>query len=351
MSTILRSKRALLSACVSIAALAVASPSHAADMQITKSPIFDRGEFRAFVEGGAFWTGGDPIPYNGGFGAFIAALTGNPPAGAIPVARPSVGWDGAIGADYRFAGSPWHVNLQGRYGQVNKIDDNSDGAFTSSLLITAGGAAITAIATTTPQQRESHWQADFGMGYDFMRGAQINFGFRVAEIRSDIDAVTALPITVNGATVASLSLSQTDRRSFLGAGPRVGAEGSVPLVGPWSFDYSGNAAVLFGNTKFSTGQVLGVNVAAGGLALAINGIPLNQVSWSSPTTVYNFDIQGGIAYWFTPNMKLVLSYRLDAFIDALRIAPDDGATNAAIGPGRSMDRFYHGPKAALSARF
>jgi hypothetical protein len=74
--TILRGKRLMLSACVSVAALAVASPSLAADMNFTKAPIYDRGEFRAFVEGGAFLTGGDPVPYNGGFGAFIAAITG-----------------------------------------------------------------------------------------------------------------------------------------------------------------------------------------------------------------------------------------------------------------------------------
>jgi hypothetical protein len=234
------------------------------------------------------------------------------------------------------------------------IDENSDPAFASSfvLAIPGAGVSVLAVAGTQANLRESHWQADFGMGYDFMRGAQINFGFRVAEIRSDIDALTSLPITVGGVgTVAELSLLQTDRRSFFGAGPRVGVEGSVPILGPWSFDYSGNAAVLFGNTKFSTGQVLGININVPGFALGINGIPLNQVSWPSPTTVYNFDIQGGVAYWFTPNMKLVLSYRLDAFIDALRIAPDDGATNPAIGPGRSMDRFYHGPKAALAAKF
>jgi hypothetical protein len=31
--------------------------------------------------------------------------------------------------DYRFAGTPWHVNMQGRYGSVNKINRNSDDSF------------------------------------------------------------------------------------------------------------------------------------------------------------------------------------------------------------------------------
>ena len=58
------------------------------------------------------------------------------------------------------------------------------------------------------------------------------------------------------------------------------------------------------------------------------GLGVNQVSWSAPNTVYNFDIQAGFGYWFSPFWKLAVSYRLDAFIDPLRIAPDDGATNA-----------------------
>jgi hypothetical protein len=84
---------------------------------------------------------------------------------------------------------------------------------------------------------ETHWQTDFGMGYDFIRGAQINFGFRVAEIRSDITATTALagtitgPAQAGGVATANASLVQTDRRAFFGAGPRLGLVGSVPLIG------------------------------------------------------------------------------------------------------------------------
>src|SRR5437868_894109 len=105
--SILSGKRFLLSACVSAAAIIAATPSRAADINWTKGAIADRGEFRAFVEGGVFWTGGDPVPFAGGFTPFINALTGVPTpfvAGSIPVARPRLGIDGAIGADYRFAG-------------------------------------------------------------------------------------------------------------------------------------------------------------------------------------------------------------------------------------------------------
>jgi len=76
---------------------------------------------------------------------------------------------------------------------------------------------------------------------------------------------------------------------------------------------------------------------------------LSSTHWSSQIVVYNFDVQGGFSYWLTPNWKLALSYRLDAFLNPLRSAPDDGTTGS-VGPGRSIDRFYHGPKITLTGR-
>lgn len=353
-STLLRSKRLALTISASIAALAFAAPVYAADLPV-KATIVDHGEFRAFISGGVFWTGGDEVPYNEGLGAYLAALGGAfgggvLSGGASSVATPDLGWDGAVGADYRFAGTPWHVNMQFRYGQVDEIDTDAFGGTAFSLV--TPGPVVNASAPTQPTLEEHHWQADLGVGYDILRGAQLNFGFRVAELKSEIEATTNL--TINGVAPpfnVSVPLTQTDRRSFFGAGPRLGLEGSIPFWGAWTFDYSGNAALLFGNTKYSTGQVLGFNLGAGPVAVALSGVPLNQLSWSAPTTVYNFDVEGGVGWWVSPGMKFALSYRVDAFVNALRIAPDDGVTNPAIGPGRSMDRFYHGPKATLTARF
>jgi hypothetical protein len=259
--------------------------------------------------------------------------------------------------------------MQGRYGQSRNISDGwgSDGVFASTFnLTTANGTVVTANATTTPILRESHWQADGGVGYDFMRGAQINFGFRVAEIKSDIDFNTGFNLsipTAGGApvgVVATATIYERDRRSFLGAGPRIGIGGSVPIMGPLVFDYTADAAVLFGNTKWSTGQVVGVGVnVPGAFAFSLTGLGLNQATWSSNITVYNFDVEGGLGWWLTPNWKISATYRLDAFIDPLRTAPDDGANAGVgllgggtnIGPGRSLDRFYHGPKLAVEGRF
>jgi hypothetical protein len=156
---------------------------------------------------------------------------------------------------------------------------------------------------------------------------------------------------------ATASNFTTDRRSFFGAGPRVGLEGSVPLIGPLAFDYSGNAAVLFGNTKIinesnsgfsyitsGTNQMPPIVGVAGTLTNNQTGI-VNRTQWQSRIVVYNLDIQAGLAYWFTPNWKLAVSYRLDAFFDVLRAFPD-----ASNNGGQSINRFYHGPKLTLTGK-
>jgi hypothetical protein len=208
------------------------------------------------------------------------------------------------------------------------------------------------------------------MGYDYIpRLVQINFGVRVAEVRATTTATTntsatatrvfqlnvadPLSLTDTAISVATGSDVTSVRRSFLGAGPRVGLEGSVPLGGMWAFDYSGNAAVLFGDTKITSESSSGASLrqtlttTAGGAVLATQTStssqpgPASSTNWSSSITVFNFDVQGGLAWWFTPNTKLAVSYRLDAFIDPLRAAPDGG----------SLSRYYHGPKLTLTGRF
>src|SRR3954452_24389864 len=57
---------------VSLAAIALAAPALARN-KVVRAPVpaADRGEFRAFVEGGAFWTAGNAIPYTApGFAIF-----------------------------------------------------------------------------------------------------------------------------------------------------------------------------------------------------------------------------------------------------------------------------------------
>ncbi len=376
--------RILLRVGISLVALSLAVPSLAADM-VLKAPalIADPGEWRTFVEGGTFWTGGDPIPYTArGFGILGAFPTFPSPGGSNNAGlRPNMGWDAAAGWDHRFAGTPWHVNMQARWGeaqggaatrapfsasslQLEPCCNPPNGIFSSDSRSTRG------ISTTSAELNESHWQADFGMGYDYLpRLMQVNFGVRVAGVTATTTATTNASATttrvfqlnsaeplafVDTDTSVTTALDVTSvRRSFFGAGPRVGLQGWVPLIGPLTFDYSGDAALLFGNTKISSASSSAssssstLTTVVGGAVVSTATSPPTQSSlsngtnWSSSATVYNFDVQAGLSWWFTPALKLGLSYRLDAFIDPLRSGPD----------GDRLSRLYHGPKLTLSGKF
>ena len=75
----------------------------AADLPISAAaPV--RGEFRALIEGGAFWTGGDNIPYSGdifgGLGGFVldSVIGDGFLVGEDPSVKPKVGWTVALGS-------------------------------------------------------------------------------------------------------------------------------------------------------------------------------------------------------------------------------------------------------------
>jgi hypothetical protein len=85
---------------VSLAAIALAAPALARD-KVVRAPVpaADRGEFRAFVEGGAFWTAGNAIPYTApGFEIFgptsILPLANGGNGGATQVC--DRGWAGML---------------------------------------------------------------------------------------------------------------------------------------------------------------------------------------------------------------------------------------------------------------
>jgi hypothetical protein len=61
-------------------------------------------------------------------------------------------------------------------------------------------------------------------------------------------------------------------------------------------------------------------------------------------TVFNADIQVGVSYWFTQNVKLGVSYRLDAFIN---VQNQDTSAVTNLTP----DRYTHGPRVAVTGQF
>jgi hypothetical protein len=202
--------------------------------------------------------------------------------------------------------------------------------------------------------KETHWLADIAIGRDvFGSGAnamQLKGGLRISEFVSRMNTTDATnqffnfaPVPFGGAggpVFSSIGINTTNvtnqRNAFLGAGPRIGVDGSVPFAGNWTFDYLGDVAVLFGtqkslNTQTSNGTATPVFISA-----LLGGGNINTTLNERFGTVLNGDIQVGISYWVTQHFKVSASYRLDAFINVQNQGP---AAVANLTP----DRYTHGP--------
>ena len=240
-----------------------------------------RGQLRLWGEGGAIWTGGDPVSSNYRLSDFSSLATyGNGnifggPAGMLNL-MPKVGWEAATGFDYRFAASPWHVSGQFRYGESGKGSGSASSAGSIDPLIIAAiplppGTVIGGSETFSANYRETHWLADLAVGRDLIGDGpstmQVKAGLRLSEFVGNTNVTDVLnaferlpaPHLIGGIPLSFISNTMTSqfglRSSFLGAGPRVGIDGSVPFAGNWAFDYQGDAAVLFGYQRLVNTQV------------------------------------------------------------------------------------------------
>ena len=167
---------ALLFASVSVCVLVIASPelARAADAPapvVFKAPpvVAPAPQWEWFVEGAGFTTNGEPVWTNVPF--FLGRSV-----------EPRFGWEAAAGFDYRFAGSPWHVSAQIRYGAAK---DDTRRFFSSGCMI------ICVTSAATARHKEQHWAADFMVGRDLGIGQgqhQLKLGMRVAELNATTEA-------------------------------------------------------------------------------------------------------------------------------------------------------------------
>jgi Legionella pneumophila major outer membrane protein precursor len=337
--------RSFLYAGVSVIALAAASPQvRGADLTrpalFVKAPVaVVRDEWNVWVEGGAFWTGGGNVH------------VGDP----IDVGRVQPGGEGAAGFDYWFGGTPWHLSGQVRYGAAK-----TSGVFTRNGAVTVpticttapcGSSVANVPANGTFASREDHWLVDFAAGRDIGLGSaqtQLKAGLRIAEIRAKTTGGAGFvaptgfctffansigfcsPVGFVGAAPGAFAFAQ--RSKFLGVGPRVGLDGTVPLGGGFALDWLGGVAVLFGDRS--------LDVTTTGNAATFGIFPLGV---SSTAAILNFDAQVGLSYWFTPNVKMTGSYRFDGYWGALK-------TINAAGAIVNEDRFFAGPMLRLTVK-
>ena len=332
-----RTIRVTLFAGVSILALVAAAPAvKAADLP-TKAPKFapapaPQDRWTWWVEGGAFNTS-DP-----NFGPFPFLTS---PVGITP----KLGWEGAIGFDYSPAAwSPYHISGQFRYGAARRKNKTfpASVAITSppGFVFTATTRSVFAIGSGSAEIKEHHWLVDFAVGREFQLGsgqAQAKLGVRVADIYSKVTgsgAVSGGTTTGFGGTPVTGVFSFSSRSKFLGIGPRLGIDGVNPLVGPWSLDYGGGVAVLFGKRSLDSSSVMTLIYDPGGTNSP--GTQSTALSSSSTGAVFNLDAQLGVSYQFNRNFKMTASYRFDGYWNALR------APNSA-GAIVNENVFYYGP--------
>ena len=340
--------------------------AYAADMPVKAIAPPRPGVLTFWGEGGAIWTGGDPVfaDFNLIDPTRLGSLFGG--GGGIPAhinLDPKIGWEAAAGFDYRFANSPWHVSGQFRYGESGKANGSaaSSGQLPPAVLALFGGA-ITGIGgseNVAVSDKETHWIADAAVGYDIATSGRSNLqlkgGVRIGEFKTSLNSSDASNVFFNFAaplpppfSTSSISVntitSVEDLRNFLGAGPLIGMDGSVRFMGNWSFDYKGDMAILFGSQHQQISTTNAASAVPAILNQFVTGGGVNTNTADRFSYVVSADVQAGIGYWFTPNVKLAGSYRLDSMINVQN-------TRSAVSGTLLPSRYWHGPRLTLTAAF
>jgi hypothetical protein len=199
----------------------------------------------------------------------------------------------------------WYVTAQGPYG------------------FTSGGAPGSFYFQSTPgsafnSSNGTRGFADYSLAHSLSIGPELGIG----NVQATFGVRVAEPLIANGFTPA------LEQRRYLGAGPRVGLQGSNPVKSSWVVEWQVGAAMLYGDR-----------------ALDVNGgavTPLVPDYGANTGSVVNVDGLLGLSYWFNTASKLTLGYRADAYLKA---TPTYNALGSAA---QNADRIDHGPMIRFS---
>lgn len=338
--------------------------AYAADLPVAyKAPPPKPAALTFWGEGGAIWTGGDPVSRD--FNLFtIGSLGSLLGIGGVPAhfqQDPKIGWEAAAGFDYKFANSPWHVSGQFRYGQGGDVNNAAAvaGVFPFAIPARFGITSITSNEAVTDKYRETHWIADGAVGYEIASSGrsylQLKGGLRVGEMTTKDNSTDAFGIAINfrnplpaplsGNQIAINTFDNNENRAnFLGAGPLVGMQGSVRFMQRWSFDYAGDMAILFGSAHNQNVDIFTTSAVPAFLNAFFSGGTANTNTADRFAYVLSADLQAGIGYWFTENWKLAGSWRIDSMIN---VQNTRNANNNPITPSR----YWQGPRVTLTGLF
>lgn len=332
-------RKSILLASASILAVALASAeAGASDLPTTKGPPVYQPPLPTDV-----WTAWV-------LGGYSLAPGTDPAVGPIPFVgmSPGPGWIAGAGVDY-MAGSwaPYHISGDFRYGQ----NDRAARPFGMTGFPVQIGTGSPAFVSTNglANLSEDHWLVDFAVGRDFALGSghvQAKLGVRVAEITSTLAGNGSLagcfgPSLLSCFTPITGKVMFQSRSHFLGVGPRAGVDGSQPISGPWTFDYMGGAAVLFGRRSLSATESISSLVTGGGGT--VNPVYASLYA-ADNAAVFNLDAQAGISYWVNPNFKITGAYLFDGYFSALKVLDANG--NIV-----NQNRLYDGPLVQATIHF
>lgn len=126
---------------------------------------------------------------------------------------------------------------------------------------------------------------------------------------------------------------------FIGAGPRVTLTGNIPIVGQWSFDYSGGIAGLIGDRSMDSSVVYTL-----GPSFAL--LPPNiSTSHDTLAFIFNADAWVALTYFVGPGLKASGGIRGDYYNSA------STTYNVNTGGLQNIDRLYWGPFIRLTGLF
>lgn len=278
-----------------------------------------------WAESAPFWTGG---------GSFnVPSL---PSLGAPYTSFDQLnGLEGAVGFDYQWLSTPWHFVFDFRYGKTRTASAGSS-SFHSSIT-TPFFVTQTSSTSSQATEHESHLVTDFMIGRDLGIGTgkpELQFGIRIADLHADAHVVGSERRTFYSSGVFPPTVTTTQSATgdwssrFFGVGPRVAVVGGIPIVGEWSFDYSGGAALLIGDRSF--------NVSTS------TGFTLDE---STTTVVFNTDGWLALSYSLGPQFKISTGMRSDFYISALT------TYDVNTGALQNISRVYWGPFVRLTGTF
>jgi iron complex outermembrane recepter protein len=271
-------------------------------------------------------------------------------------------------------GTDWVLSATVRYGRSN--GNKNVHRSTKPVPFTIPGFTGQGITRENPEfadatikQSQSQAIVDFQAGRDFGLGmfgndsrSIVNFGVRFAQFHSAHQATlgldpnnggykyigTAIKLPTNNPHTFLGKIQST--RSFRGEGPSISWDASAPFMGSsngaeFTFDWSVNAAILFGRQKASVRH----QTAAYTFPMTVNGHhnsnlvtvyqnPAHTLPRSRTITVPNIGGMAGLSLKF-PNAKVSLGYRADFFFGAM-----DGGIDAA----KKENVGFFGPFASVS---